>query len=301
MALDARDRALGALVGLAVGDAVGTTVEFSPRGSFAPLTDMVGGGPFRLAPGQWTDDTSMALCLADALLHDPALDPADLMDRFLRWLDRGENSSTGTCFDIGVTIRSALDRYRRAGDPMAGSRDPRSAGNGAAMRLAPAPVRWWRDPARADEVAARQTRTTHGAAECVAGSVLLSRVIGALIAGEGREALVRDPDPGWPPAIAEIASGGWRGRPASAIRSSGYVVHTLEAALWAVDGTEDFEAAVLRAANLGDDADTVAAVAGQVAGALHGLSGIPARWRARLHDGARIEALAAALFDAGSD
>jgi ADP-ribosyl-[dinitrogen reductase] hydrolase len=300
MAGDARDRALGALAGLAVGDAVGTTVEFSPRGSFAPLTDMVGGGPFRLAPGQWTDDTSMALCLADALLHDPGPDPADLMDRFLRWRDRGENSSTGTCFDIGIATRNALDRYRRTGNPMAGSEDPHSAGNGAVMRLAPVPVRWWRDPERAEAAAALQTRTTHGAAECVAGSVLLARVLRALIAGEGRAALTCAPDPGWPPRIADVASGTWRGRPASGIRSSGYVVHTLEAALWAVDGTDDFEAAVLRAANLGDDADTVAAVAGQVAGALHGLSGIPARWRARLHDSARIEALAAALFRAGA-
>src|ERR1700754_2398601 len=106
-----RDRAVGALVGLAVGDAVGTTLEFSRRDSMPPLKDMVGGGPFRLQPGQWTDDTSMALCLADSLLACDGLNQHDLMQRFLRWWRDGENSCTGECFDIGITTRTALMRF----------------------------------------------------------------------------------------------------------------------------------------------------------------------------------------------
>jgi ADP-ribosyl-[dinitrogen reductase] hydrolase len=99
----ARDRAIGALVGLAVGDAVGTTLEFMSPGSFAPIDDMVGGGPFRLAAGQWTDDTSMAMCLAESILDTGLLDPADQLRRYVAWHRHGYWSSTGTCFDIGNT------------------------------------------------------------------------------------------------------------------------------------------------------------------------------------------------------
>ena len=105
------DRARGALLGLAVGDALGTTLEFSRRDAQPLHTEMTGGGPFRLAPGVWTDDTAMALCLADSLVAQGDLDPADLMDRFVRWWRLGENSATGHCFDIGVTTAKALRRY----------------------------------------------------------------------------------------------------------------------------------------------------------------------------------------------
>lgn len=293
------DRALDCLVGLAVGDAVGTTVEFLPRGGFPPVTDMVGGGPFRLRPGQWTDDTSMALCLAESLLQDPGLDARDLMQRFLRWLEQGENASTGRCFDIGRTTLSALSRFRRTGEPMAGSTRADAAGNGSVMRLAPVALRWWREPARAEAVARRQSATTHAAAEAVDGCALLCRILCAAITGAGREALTVAPDPDWAPAIREVAAGSWRGRAADGIESTGYVVHTLEAALWAFDGARNFEEAILAAVNLGHDADTVGAVCGQIAGAVWGLSGIPEAWRRRLWDGARIEALATRLHQAG--
>src|SRR5688500_5205401 len=105
----------GCLLGLAVGDAVGTTVEFMPRGSFPPVTDMVGGGPFGLQPGQWTDDTSMALCLATSLIAKKGFDANDQMDRYWRWYREGYLSSTGKCFDIGNTVRDALERYHHTG------------------------------------------------------------------------------------------------------------------------------------------------------------------------------------------
>lgn len=279
------DRALGCLLGLAVGDAVGTTVEFLPRGGFAPVTDMVGGGPFRLEPGQWTDDTSMALCLAESLLHEPDLDPHDLMRRFLRWLEQGENASTGRCFDIGRTTLSALSHFRRTGEPMAGSTRADAAGNGSVMRLAPVALRWWREPARA---------------EAVDGCALLCRILHAAIAGVGRDALTVAPDPDWAPAIRALTAGSWRGKAEQEIQSTGYVVHTLEAALWAFEQASSFEEAILAAVNLGHDADTVGAVCGQIAGAVWGLSGIPEGWRRRLWDGARIEALAARLYQAGA-
>ena len=129
-----RDRAVGALIGLAVGDAVGTTLEFHPRDSYEPLTEMIGGGPFCLAPGEWTDDTSMALALADSLLACPNVDPEDLMRRFATWRDDGQYSCVGRCFDVGHTVNEALDHWQRSGDPLAGSTSPRSAGNGSLMR-----------------------------------------------------------------------------------------------------------------------------------------------------------------------
>ena len=121
-------------MGLATGDAVGTTLEFKRPGSFEPLSDMVGGGPFDLRPGEWTDDTSMALCLAESLSECGGFDPADQMDRYVRWQRDGHLSSTGACFDIGATTLASLTRYRRTGDPLAGVADPHSAGNGSLMR-----------------------------------------------------------------------------------------------------------------------------------------------------------------------
>ena len=115
-----RDRTIGALVGLAISDAVGTTLEFKSRDNYQPLTDMVGGGPFDLKPGQFTDDTSMALALAESLLAHAEHDPADLITRFVAWLDRGEYSCTGHCFDIGNTVDRALDHWLQTGNPMAG-------------------------------------------------------------------------------------------------------------------------------------------------------------------------------------
>jgi ADP-ribosyl-[dinitrogen reductase] hydrolase len=138
--ISSKERYLGCLLGLAAGDAVGTTVEFSARGSFAPLTDMIGGGPFRLAPGQWTDDTSMALCLAHSLLFDRVFDPVDQMNRYCNWVTHGYMSSTGQCFDIGGTVADALSAFEASGNPFSGSTDPRSAGNGCLMRLAPVPM-----------------------------------------------------------------------------------------------------------------------------------------------------------------
>jgi ADP-ribosyl-[dinitrogen reductase] hydrolase len=132
-----RDRALGALVGLAVGDAVGTTLEFTKKPGRVILNDMVGGGPFGLKAGQWTDDTAMALALADSLVERPDLDPTDLMERFVDWHENGSNSCTGTCFDIGNQTREALYRFLDSGDAKSGSTDPAHSGNGALMRLSP--------------------------------------------------------------------------------------------------------------------------------------------------------------------
>ena len=277
-----RDRALGAFLGLAAGDAVGTTLEFRARDAQPRLEDMTGGGPFALPPGAWTDDTAMALALADSLATTGSLDCRDLIERFVKWWRNGEYSCTGTCFDIGNATRGALDRYLRTGDPLAGSTDPRTAGNGSLMRLAPVALRFWNDRQRLIDTAADQSRTTHGAEEAVDACRAFAELLAEAIAGTPRADLLAPRPFEGAPAVASLVAGRWRGRRRNDIRSSGYVVHTLEAALWSVARTGNFRNAVLLAANLADDADTVAAVTGQLAGALYGLSGIPDRWLDRI-------------------
>jgi ADP-ribosyl-[dinitrogen reductase] hydrolase len=176
-----QNRYRGALLGLAAGDALGTTLEFKPPGTFAAITDMVGGGPFNLQPGQWTDDTSMALCLGESLVQCQGFDPVDQVKRYVRWWDDGYLSSTGRCFDIGMTVSGALSKYLQTGNPFAGSTDPRSAGNGSLMRLAPVPMTYRNDPIKAIHYAAESSRTTHGAPAAVdACRYYATLIIGAL-------------------------------------------------------------------------------------------------------------------------
>jgi ADP-ribosyl-[dinitrogen reductase] hydrolase len=278
------ERFRGCLLGLAAGDAVGTTLEFRRRGTFEPLKDMVGGGPFRLAPGQWTDDTSMALCLATSLIERRGFDPFDQMDRYCRWADEGYLSSTGYCFDIGSTVASALRKYQRDGKPYAGSTDPNTAGSGCIMRLAPVVMHFFPDMDAVERYAAASSRTTHGAEECIDASRLFARVICRALLGRPKEDVLFGDAGSFSSSerISAIAQASYRTKSEETIRGSGYVVESLEAALWAFAGTENFEDAILMAANLGDDADTTAAVCGQVAGAYYGEGGIPRHWLDRL-------------------
>jgi len=161
------DRILGCLLGLAVGDALGTAVEFQARDSFPPVTDMVGGGVFDLAPGQWTDDTSMALCIAASLTETGAYDPRDQLARFVRWYRDGYLSSTGRCFDIGNQTLTALREFEATGEPYRETAGGMSAGNGSLMRLAPVAIAFCDDLEAAGRFCADSSRTTHPAVECV--------------------------------------------------------------------------------------------------------------------------------------
>ncbi|KLD71965.1 ADP-ribosylglycohydrolase family protein [Xanthomonas pisi] len=294
-----RARFRGCLLGLAVGDALGTTLEFCAPGSFAPIDDMRGGGPFALRAGQWTDDTSMALCLAHSLLYRSGFDAADQMNRYCNWYQHGYLSSTGSCFDIGSTVRQALERYLDGGPAFSGSDDPRTAGNGALMRLAPVAMYYAHRP---DELGARavdSSRTTHAAAEALDACRLFAlQLRAALLGGERRAVLQAQCDELVTPAVRALATRNHAAVPAAQIRGTGYVVDSLSAALWCFATTETFADAVLRAANLGDDADTTAAICGQLAGAFYGIDGIPAAWRERVQDADGIVALADRLHAA---
>jgi len=296
-----RDRYRGCLLGLACGDAVGTTVEFMPRGTFEPIRGMEGGGPFGLQPGEWTDDTSMALCLATSLVRNRGFDPVDQMNRYCNWRSVGYLSSNGECFDIGLTVATALDRYLRTHDPFAGDPDPRTAGNGALMRLAPVPMYFRGSAEDTFRFAGESTRTTHGAREAIDCSRLFALQLRAALMGAEKEHIVetRIPEPLSEKAAA-IALGSYRSKPREAVKGSGYCIDSLEAALWCFWTTESFEEAVLAAANLGDDADTTAAICGQLAGAHYGVSCIPKAWLEPLAMRGDIESLADLLL-AGPD
>jgi ADP-ribosylglycohydrolase len=298
------DRYRGCLLGLAAGDALGTTLEFEQPGSFEPLTDMVGGGPFALKPGEWTDDTSMALCLAESLVTRGEFDPVHQLETYLRWYRHGHLSVKGRCFDIGSATRSALDRFHGARQPYCGDPSPHAAGNGSLMRLAPAPLAFASDPAKAISLAGDSSRTTHAAAECVEACRYFAGLLLAALSGTPkRELLNNDYEPATAyflrqplsGKVAEIAGGSFRRKEPPQIRGSGYVIHTLEAALWAFHRTDDFRTGALAVVNLGEDADTTGAVYGQIAGAYYGADGIPAEWRAKLAMRELIEQRAAEL------
>lgn len=184
------DRFRGALLGLAVGDALGATVEFHTRGHFPSLTDMIGGGPHDVEPGQRTDDTSMALCLAESLVEQKDFDAADQMRRYVRWWREGYNSSKSYCFDIGHTTRGALQRFEDTGNPYSGDTHPGTAGNGSLMRLAPVSLRYAHDHDEAVARAADSSRTTHGAAEAVDACRWFASLLHGALEGRDKAALL---------------------------------------------------------------------------------------------------------------
>ena len=242
MSVTLLERYRGAMLGLAIGDAVGTTLEFKAPGTFTPIDDMVGGGPFNLEPGQCTDDTSMALCLADSLIEQRDFVPADQLATYVRWYRDGYFSSTGRCFDIGNTVRSALHQFEETGEPFCGSTDPMSAGNGSIMRLAPVPLFYAQHPEQAIKMSGESSRTTHGAVASVDGCRYLGALLVGAVNGESKDELLSrrySPVPGYwdryplVSEISEVASGSFKERVPPDIKGTGYVVDSLEAALWA--------------------------------------------------------------------
>ncbi|MXW53322.1 MAG: ADP-ribosylglycohydrolase family protein [Gammaproteobacteria bacterium] len=289
-------RAIGALVGLAVGDALGTTLEFAGRDQCPLHTEMMGGGPFGLQAGEWTDDTSMALCLADSLLAKGRFDAKDSMDRYVRWWREGENSSNGSCFDIGITVSGSLSRYVHSGDPWCGLTDPSTSGNGSLMRLAPIPIFFHDDTDQASAMAMAQSRTTHASDESVQACEYYCTLIVEAINGESKERILRSRESQASEKIRQIARGNWKSKTRDQIESTGYVVHSLEAALWSVHTSNSFEGALVKAVNLAGDADSVGAIAGQLAGALWSYEAIPTRWLQALTQLEHLVGLAKKLY-----
>ena len=255
--------------------------------------------------GEWTDDTSMALALADSLAT-AGWDLNDQAERYLQWWKSGRYSVNGRCFDIGITTRTALSKFSSSRNALtSGERADQASGNGSIMRLAPVAICFGHLYAgQLDELsrlAEESSLPTHASEQCVSACRYLATVLAALIQGEDRgEVLASD----WKrlqqlneikplhSLIQEVAQGSYRRKQPPAIQGSGWVVKSLEASLWAFHGSDSFEEAVLKAVNLGDDADTTGAVCGQLAGAFWGDLGIPASWRSGL---ARMDLIEKAL------
>ena len=299
------DRYKGCLLGLAVGDALGVAVEFCSPGTFEPITDMIGGGSFDLLPGQWTDDTSMALCLAESLIKCKGFSLEDQLNRYLRWYRDGHLSSTGRCFDIGNTVRAALINFEKTGNPYSGLKSEYSAANGSIMRLAPVPLFYAMSPVEAIEKSGESSKTTHGLKICIDACRYFGGLIAGLVSGATKEevlsACFRPDNKKWTekelhPEIYEIASGSYKQKEPPQIKGSGYVVKSLEAALWSFYKSDSFEQGCLLAVNLGDDADTTGAVYGQLAGAWYGMQAIPERWLEKLAYRELIEDFAEKIY-----
>ena len=272
------------LIGLAVGDALGCTLEFKKPGTFEPITTIQGGGVHKLEVGQWTDDTSLALCLAQSLIDCKGFDAKDQMQKYCKWDEEGYMSSTGECFDIGNTTLKALNKFRATGEPYSGMTEDSSAGNGSIMRLAPIPMYYSNNPEDALKYAALSSKTTHANVMCIDACRYMSGIIVGLLNGDSKVAVlssmyspVKDYIDNEPlcDAVKEVASGSFKDKQPPDIKGTGFIIKSLEAALWAFYTTNNFKDGALKAVNLGDDADTTGAVYGQIAGACYD---IPQEW-----------------------
>ena len=300
-----RDRFRGALVGLAVGDALGAAVQHRRPGSFTTVSDLLGGGPFELPRGAWTDDTAMALCLAESLIECGGFDPADQVERYQRWQRDAYLTSTGECVGITASVSRALATARWSGKPFAGSHDPHQLDKEPLSRVAPAVLFFLPEPREAIHFAAESARTTQQSPLVLDSCRYLAALLVGALRGVARQELLA---PGYAPVpgvweerglkepVAAIAQGSYHRKASADLDGGGTILQTLEAVLWALSNSANFREGALLAVNLGLDADVTGAVYGQLAGALYGLGGIPANWRAALLQRERIEALADRLL-----
>ena len=279
------DRVAGAFVGLAIGDALGAPVEFCERATFQEVTEYRAGGKFNLPAGAWTDDTAMALCLAQSLIIEGSFNAEDLLKRFSRWLEKGENTSTGVTVGVGQNTLRTLGDFRRKGTLVAERIGNKNDGNGSLMRLSPVACHSFSDLAQVREMASAQSRTTHAsdvADECCQFlGELLARAINGQSYQTAKAELLKSE---WNYPLTSILDADYIASDRNEIKSSGYVIETLQASLWAVENSQSFDTAVLRAVNLGGDADTVGAVTGQIAGAIHGYSQVPTHLKTGLNN-----------------
>lgn len=277
----------GSLLGLAIGDALGTTLEFSPRPEGESHTEIIGGGPFKLGAGEWTDDSSMALCLAYSLIRSNGFSAQDQMELYHAWWRDGFFSSNGKCFDIGNTVLDALQRFENTKNPISGATDEYSAGNGALMRIAPIALFFASNPTEAIEKSGESSRTTHGNYQSIDACRYFSGLILGAISGKTKEEILSS---NYAPVteiwkyfplcseVSNVAQGSFKKKSRAQIKSTGYVIDSLEAALWAFYNTDNFEDGLVKAVNLGGDSDTIGAIYGQLAGAYYGEPEIPFKY-----------------------
>ncbi len=303
--MDATEPVRGALLGLAVGDALGLPVEFQTREELAahPIETMVGYGSFHKPPGTWSDDSSLTFCLAESLCH--GFDLEDLARRFVRWIDEGYWAADGSAFDVGRTTLAAIARVRAGTPPeQAGGTSEDSNGNGSLMRILP--LAFYLRNRTGPEVFAHThqvSAVTHAhPVSLMACGIYLTFALELLRGWSPRVAWERtrstcrhfyDQEPYRPELsrFSRVLEEGTQGRTPDELSSGGYVVHTLEAALWCFWRHDSYRDTVLEAVNLGQDTDTTAAVAGGLAGLYYGSPAIPPEWVETLSGKDEIEDL----------
>lgn len=284
------ERYRGAVLGMALGDALGMPVEFPDPNPSEPVREILPASHRGVAAGTWTDDTSMALCLAESLIERGGMDAEDQLRRYLRWYREGHLSAEAECFGIGPTVRAELEKFEATGDvEIIG--DPEAHTNGAIMRVAPVPLAFRCDPAGAMAAAGESSKTTHRAAASVDTCRYFAALMGGVLAGADRGVVlgsgfapvagVWDREP-LTPEVRAVADGSFREKEPPEIRGANDVVRTLEAALWAFSRTDGFEEGCVQAVGLWLDADTTGAVYGALAGAYYGEAALPERWLAKL-------------------
>lgn len=293
-----QDRYRGVLLGKAVGDALGATVEFMSRenirAEYGELREIIGGGWLNLPAGEITDDTQMAICIAGSIVDQGGFDPDDISRRFVAWYHSDPR-------DIGNTTRHALAQlaggvpWHEAGENTHRAMRPRDASNGSVMRCAPVAMLDRADRHANARHSADSSRITHANPLCIEGCVVLNAAIAALL---------NDPHID-PVAIAGAVTGnetvlaalqGVSSANAERLDAGGYVLATVQSALWAVTNHRTLEDAIVAAVNLGQDADTTGAVAGALAGAKWGAAAIPDRWLDVLLHREELTSLADGIF-----
>ena len=274
------DKSIGAFLGLAIGDAMGAPVEFMQPGTFKPIKGYRSGGPFNLKAGYWTDDTSMAMCLADSLIYKRGeMDLGNQMRRYTNWYKYGHNSSTGECFDIGDGTLRAIENFLVYGLRLGPSN---SEGNGSLMRLAPVSIaclrRTEQEVREACELSSMVTHNHYASQLAGEFGVLIHRALNGGSKEDLHTSVVNYSDE-------------------TAINNSGHAPKSLASALFNFHSTDSFEEAILQAVNLGDDSDTVGAITGQLAGAYYGFDLIPSSWVTQLHSSRNLCTLAQNLYN----
>lgn len=306
------DRYRGCLLGLAVGDALGAHCEGKPREycMSLPSIEMVGSTRHGIKPGQWTDDTSMALCLAQSLLDCDGFDATNQMQKYANWKENGYMGCNNVCIGIGKTTACSIDDWLHFGaGPLDGPSNPNLAGNGSIMRLAPVPLFYYPYRDTAVKWSAISSQTTHGAFEAIGACQLFGWILSNTLAGKSKEdILFNSGNPcfigfGARPGVEydfskllSIANGDYRSKSITEICGNAYVINSLEAALWCFFTTDSYKDAITLAVRIGDDTDTTAAIVGQLAGAYYGYSAIPIEWLTMIDMNDKIDLIANTLY-----
>ena len=294
------DKYVGCLVGLAVGDAIGMPVEFMRQGAFEPVTNMRYGAGFNLPAGYWTDDTSMALCLADSLIELGYYDSYNVMDKYWLWRLEGYRSSTGKCFDIGNQTSTAINEFIIKPVVDISQQRNQDAGNGSIMRLAPIVIAGHSSGlSQVDvmELAKISARETHFSYEAEAGTALFGGMLYNAITATSKDQILKFKDYKQDEHSTKILDSLNNAENLSVddLGPTGYIIDTLQCALWAFINYDNFKDGMLAVVNLGGDSDTIGAVYGQLAGAYYGYSNIPKAWLNKLHKQKEISNIAKKL------